>query len=398
MEPGWELRVGGGGAVAVRQGLVPGIRLAPRRRQRILPVIPSWSRHALKSRSCSSSGVSGRQDALDRLLPTIYDELRRLPRPIYDRERRDHTLQATALVHEAFLKLVDQREVHWQNRAHFFGIAAQMMRRILIDHARAHGASKRGSGVPPLSLEEALVVVPAATVDSLALDEALTRARAGRPAAGSSGRAAVLRRTDDQGDRRSHRHLDGNRRARLDSGQSLALCGAWTRNAMTEEQWPRVKELFHAALEHPTTSRSAFPTETSGGDTTLQAEVERLLAAHAQAGAFIEASPVSGILHAIPEVSAGLSGRVLGHYEVRRLIGCGGMGEVYEARDTELGRTVALKVVSGGSSDAQAALRHEAQHASKLNHPHVCTIDEVGPPTDRRSSSWNTSRDSRSTS
>jgi len=147
---------------------------------------------------------------------------------------------------------------------------------------------------------------------------------------------------------------------------------------MTEEQWPRVKELFHAALEHPTTSRSAFLTETSGGDTTLQAEVERLLAAHAQAGAFIEASPVSGILHAIPEVSAGLSGRVLGHYEVRRLIGCGGMGEVYEARDTELGRTVALKVVSGGSSDAQAALRHEAQHASKLNHPHVCTIHEVG--------------------
>ena len=147
---------------------------------------------------------------------------------------------------------------------------------------------------------------------------------------------------------------------------------------MTEEQWPRVKELFHAALEHPTTSRSAFLTETCGGDETLQAEVERLLAAHDQAGAFIEASPVSGILHAIPEVTAGLSGRVLGHYEVRRLIGCGGMGEVYEARDTELGRTVALKVVIGGSSDAQAALRHEAQHASKLNHPHVCTIHEVG--------------------
>lgn len=117
----------------------------------------------------------GQQDALDRLLPTIYDELRRLAAAYLRRERRDHTLQATALVHEAFLKLVDQREVHWQNRAHFFGIAAQMMRRILIDHARAHGASKRGSGVPPLSLEEALVVVPAATVDLLALDEALTR-------------------------------------------------------------------------------------------------------------------------------------------------------------------------------------------------------------------------------
>lgn len=147
---------------------------------------------------------------------------------------------------------------------------------------------------------------------------------------------------------------------------------------MTEPQWPRVKEVFYAALEHPAASRSAFVAETCGGDEALQAEVERLLAAHAQAGAFIEASPLSGILHAIPEATAGLSGRVLGHYEVRRLIGYGGMGEVYEARDTELGRAVALKVVSGRSSDAQAALRLEAQHASKLNHPHVCTIHEVG--------------------
>ena len=102
----------------------------------------------------------GQQDALDRLLATIYAELRQLAVAYLRRERRDHTLQATVLVHEAFLKLVDQREVHWQNRAHFFGIAAQTMRRILIDHARAHGASKRGSG---------------ATVELLALDDALTR-------------------------------------------------------------------------------------------------------------------------------------------------------------------------------------------------------------------------------
>ena len=94
----------------------------------------------------------GRHDALDRLLPAIYGELRRLAASYLRRERRDHTLQATALVHEAFLKLVDQRDVRWQNRAHFFGIAAQLMRRILIDHARAHTASKRGSGERPLQL------------------------------------------------------------------------------------------------------------------------------------------------------------------------------------------------------------------------------------------------------
>lgn len=117
----------------------------------------------------------GRQDALDELWPAIYGELRRLAASYLRRERPNHTLQATALVHEAFLKLVDQRAVRWQNRAHFFGIAAQMMRRILVDHARAHTASKRGSGIRPLSLDEALAVAPTSDVDLLALDEALTR-------------------------------------------------------------------------------------------------------------------------------------------------------------------------------------------------------------------------------
>ena len=117
----------------------------------------------------------GRQEALDQLLPAIYAELKRLAGSYLRRERPDHTLQATALVHEAFLKLVDQRDVRWQNRAHFFGIAAQIMRRILVDHARAHTASKRGSGERPLSLEDGLAIVPAPDVDVLALDEALTR-------------------------------------------------------------------------------------------------------------------------------------------------------------------------------------------------------------------------------
>ena len=100
----------------------------------------------------------GRQDALDRLLPQIYAELRRLASSYLRRERPDHTLQATALVHEAFIKLVDQRAVRWQNRAHFFGIAAQAMRRILVDHARAHAADKRGAGERAVSLDEALVL------------------------------------------------------------------------------------------------------------------------------------------------------------------------------------------------------------------------------------------------
>jgi len=117
----------------------------------------------------------GRQDALDRLLPEIYAELRKLASSYLRRERSDHTWQATALVNEAFLRLVDQRAVQWENRAHFFGIAAQMMRRILVDHARAHGAAKRGDGQAPLALDEALVAAPSSNVDVLALDEGLTR-------------------------------------------------------------------------------------------------------------------------------------------------------------------------------------------------------------------------------
>lgn len=123
----------------------------------------------------------GRHDALDELLPVIYGELRRLAASYLRRERADHTLQPTALVHEAFLKLVDQRDVRWQNRAHFFGIAAQMMRRILVDGARAHGAAKRGAGQRPLSLDEALVAAPSSDVDLIALDEALTRLAAVDP-------------------------------------------------------------------------------------------------------------------------------------------------------------------------------------------------------------------------
>jgi RNA polymerase sigma factor (TIGR02999 family) len=117
----------------------------------------------------------GRQDALDRLLPEIYAELRLLASSYLRRERRDHTLQPTALVHEAFLKLIDQRVVRWQNRAHFFGIAAQAMRRILVDHARAHGAGKRGAGQRPLALEDAQASTGMPDIDLLALDHALTK-------------------------------------------------------------------------------------------------------------------------------------------------------------------------------------------------------------------------------
>ena len=118
---------------------------------------------------------SGRTDARDQLFPVIYAELRRLAAGYMRHERTDHTLQPTALVHEAFVKLVDQRAVRWQSRAHFFGIAAQAMRRILVDHARAHVAAKRGAGESPASLDEARLAGVTPNVDLIALDEALAR-------------------------------------------------------------------------------------------------------------------------------------------------------------------------------------------------------------------------------
>lgn len=115
---------------------------------------------------------AGDQQALEQLLPLVYDELRRLADHYLRRERSDHTLQATALVHEAYLRLVDQ-DAAWQNRAHFFGVAAQMMRRILVDHARHNLAAKRGSGGIKISLDEAIDLSDERAADLIALDEAL---------------------------------------------------------------------------------------------------------------------------------------------------------------------------------------------------------------------------------
>jgi RNA polymerase sigma factor (TIGR02999 family) len=116
----------------------------------------------------------GDQAALEKLMPLVYDELRRLASNYLRRERAGHTLQPTALVNEAYLKLVDQRHAKWQNRAHFFGISAQLMRRILVDHARQHQAAKRGgSKQQRLSITSAERVVKQPEIDLLALNEAL---------------------------------------------------------------------------------------------------------------------------------------------------------------------------------------------------------------------------------
>lgn len=116
---------------------------------------------------------AGDRTALDRLVPLILAELRRLARRYMRRERAGHTLQTTALIHEAYIRLVEAQGVNWQNRAHFFGISARVMRRVLVDFARERGYRKRGGGDRRVPLDEALLVADAPDEDLIALDDAL---------------------------------------------------------------------------------------------------------------------------------------------------------------------------------------------------------------------------------
>ena len=115
----------------------------------------------------------GNEDVAARLMPLVYEELRRLARGYLQRERSDHTLQATALVHEAYLRMVDDKQTSWKDRAHFYGVAARVMRQILVDYARAHNAAKRGGLEQKLSLDEARDLPTDNKVDLVALDGAL---------------------------------------------------------------------------------------------------------------------------------------------------------------------------------------------------------------------------------
>jgi RNA polymerase sigma factor (TIGR02999 family) len=146
------------------------------------PKIPG-SGIMLKMNTASSNEVTellqawgtGDKQALDKLFPIVYKELHRLAAAYMRKESPGHTLQTSALVNEAYLKLVDQKNVRWQNRAHFFGIAAQLMRRILVDHARSRTRMKRGAGAQRLSLNEAAIISADSAEAFLSMDDALKR-------------------------------------------------------------------------------------------------------------------------------------------------------------------------------------------------------------------------------
>ena len=124
---------------------------------------------------------NGNEGALDELVPEVHAELRRIAQHAMARERHDHTLQPTALVNEVYLRLVDLKQVRWNNRAHFFALSARLMRRILVDLARARGYQKRGGGAPTMCLDDAEAAMPVRPDEVVALDEALERLAAMDP-------------------------------------------------------------------------------------------------------------------------------------------------------------------------------------------------------------------------
>ena len=145
-----------------------------------------------------SDGDAG---ASEQLMPLVYEELRHLARGYLRRERGDHTLQPTALVHEAYLRLVDTTQVNWQSRVHFYGVAARLMRRVLVDHARAHAAAKRGGQFEKISLDEAGDILRDEGAGLVALDDALQGFVAALPETKPGRGTALLRRLEHAGDR-----------------------------------------------------------------------------------------------------------------------------------------------------------------------------------------------------
>ena len=214
-------------------------------------------------------GRGGDQAALDRLLPLVYDELRRVARSHMRREQPDHLLQTTALVHEAYLRLVDQTSVRWETRAHFFAIAAQVMRHILVDYARGRQRAKRGGGVADLPLHEVAVLSDARADELMAVHVALDNLAAQDP---RKSKVFELRYFGGMS-------VDEAAEALKVSAATVArdwrMAKAWLRRrfktdrTMDPDRWRRVDELFQAA-PHGSVSRGRAPPAGSARDPETQ--------------------------------------------------------------------------------------------------------------------------------
>lgn len=309
----------------------------------------------------------------------MYDELRRIARQYMSHERPDDTLQPTGLVHEAYLRLIDIPSVGWNDRAHFFAVCAQIMRRILLDRARERTTAKRGGPAADVRLDDIPEVGSWRPTELIALDDALTRMEQMDPRkakvielrffAGLSVEetAAVLKispQTVLRDWKLARAWLERElRKARNSASGSPGL--AIIRKSMQPERWQEVERLFHLALECEPKLRSHILAEASSGDPELLKEVALLLE-HADGDSRLD-RPVwdSG-----PPMRARL-----GTYEIEAHLGIGGMGEVFRARDPRLKRTVAIKI---SKHSLTGRFKREARAVAALNHPNIVQIYEFG--------------------
>ena len=235
---------------------------------------------------------NGNKEALDKLIPLVYEELRRLARHYMRRERAGHSLQTSALVNEAYIKLVAQRNVTWQNRAHFFAIAAQLMRRILIDHARMHTNRKRGGEFPKETLDETALLVGERASDLLALDDALKRLSAMDPRKAQVVELRYFGGLNIQETAEVIKVSAADGTAGVEDGKGLASPRDQGRLSDEARALATIDKLFQAALTLEPVDRAAFLDHASEGDVGLRREVESLLASHARAESFLSSPAV----------------------------------------------------------------------------------------------------------
>ena len=331
----------------------------------------------------------GDSEAADQLIALVYDELRRQASRYLSRERGDHTLRPTALVNEAYLRLVRQRRVVWQDRGQFFAVAATVMRRLLVDYARQHGASKRGGAFHTVSLDDGdeVSIAAAPDVDVIALNDALVELSAIDPQRARMIRASFLRRTDDRRNRGSARRVDGDGDARMASGARVAAPAPHTR-LMTPERWSRADGVVRSGARPRARRTRGLPRGSPvHDDDAMQREVSPLIESHERAGDF-GTSPVfhfrtTSTSSTDPDATEPGSAKGCASAATRSsaLVGSGGMGEVYRARDPQLGRDVGVKVLPHGagiSGDQLARFGREARALAALNHPNILTVYDVG--------------------
>ena len=311
----------------------------------------------------------GDKSALDEMLPEVYDELRRLARIYLSRERTDHTLQPTELVHEAYVRLVNQREVNWNNRAHFLGVAAQVIRRVLLHHAETRNAQKReGYSANRVALDNALECLERdTTVDILTLNSAMERLAEFDQRQSRIVELRVFGRTHHRRSGRCDGVVSGDCETRLERGPPLAAARTFRLNLMTPQRWARIKEVVADALDVQREARPAFLAQACGDDVDLRANVETLLRGDEPGASFLN-------LDREPER--------LGAWRVVREIGRGGMGTVYlaERDDGQFEQRAAIKVIKRGM-DTDAVLRRfyaERQILARLEHPNITRLLDGG--------------------